>query len=202
MSTAWPAALRDGELVLRPLGRRDRTAWITVRNANEAWLRPWEAAPPGTELIPWEQRHTRATYAEVLRRQRVQARAGTHFPFGVFLDGAFAGQASLGEVVRAAFRSAYVGYWIDQRVAGRGLMPRALGLLVDHAFDVMGLHRIEANIRPENAASLAVVHKLGFREEGLHRRYLSVDGEWRDHLTFALLADDRPSGIAGSRIAS
>jgi ribosomal-protein-alanine N-acetyltransferase len=195
MSEGWPARLEDGSLLLRPLGHRDRSAWIDVRNANEEWLRPWEATPPGGDPTPWSVRHSRASYAELLRRQRLQARRGTHYPFGMFLDGAFVGQVSLGEVVRGAFFSAYIGYWIDQGSAGRGLTPAAVALVADHAFRAIGLHRIEANIRPENTASLAVVRKVGFEEEGLHRRYLAIDGDWRDHRSFVLFSDGYPGGV-------
>ena len=75
------------------------------------------------------------------------------------------------------------------------MVPTAVALVADHCFSVVGLHRISADVRPENAASLAVVRKLGMREEGLHRRYLHIDGAWRDHLTFALLAEDAPGGV-------
>ena len=71
----------------------------------------------------------------------------------------------------------------------------ALALVLDHCFGPVGLHRVEANVRPENAASLRVVRKLGFVEEGLHRRYLFIDEAWRDHRSFALLADDLPDGV-------
>lgn len=87
------------------------------------------------------------------------------------------------------------GYWVDRDVAGRGVTPTALALAVDHCFFTVGLHRIEVNIRPENQASLRVVHKLGFREEGLRERFLHIDGAWRDHLSFALTADDVPGGL-------
>lgn len=182
-------------MLVRPLVRRDRNAWIAVRNRNEQWLRPWEATAPGRDPVPWRERHTWTSYAELMRRQRRQARSGTHYPFGVFYEERFAGQVTLGEVVRGAFFSAYVGYWVDGAVAGRGVIPTALALVTDHAFGPLGLHRVEANIRPENEASLAVVRKLGFAEEGLHRKYLAIDGDWRDHRTFALLVGDHPEGV-------
>jgi len=96
----------------------------------------------------------------------------------------------VGNIVRRAFCSAYVGYWVDGRYAGRGITPTALALVTDHAFNHAGLHRIEVNIRPENRASRRVVEKLGFRQEALHRRYLHIDGDWRDHLGYALTVED------------
>jgi len=80
-------------------------------------------------------------------------------------------------------------------VAGRGVITYALALVLDHCFGAVGLHRIEADVRPENVASLRVVAKLGFAEEGRHRRYLFIDGAWRDHVSFALLAEDAPRGV-------
>ena len=80
-------------------------------------------------------------------------------------------------------------------MAGRGVVPTAVALVVDHLFDVARLHRVEANVRPENAASRRVVEKLGFRCEGRHERYLYIDGAWRDHLTYALVRDDVPEGL-------
>ncbi|SCD87046.1 ribosomal-protein-alanine N-acetyltransferase [Streptomyces sp. SolWspMP-sol7th] len=91
--------------------------------------------------------------------------------------------------------SAHVGYWVDQDIAGRGVMPTAVALAVDHCFFRMGLHRIEVCIRPENGPSRRVVEKLGFREEGLRPRYLHIDGGWRDHLVFALTAEEVPHGL-------
>ncbi len=92
-------------------------------------------------------------------------------------------------------RSALVGYWIDESAAGRGVIPTALAMAVDHCFGVVGLHRVEASIRPENHASRRVVEKLGFRDEGLRRRYLHIDGAWRDHLCYALTAEDARGGL-------
>ncbi|MCF8538458.1 MAG: GNAT family N-acetyltransferase, partial [Candidatus Nanopelagicales bacterium] len=90
---------------------------------------------------------------------------------------------------------AYIGYWIDREVAGRGIMPTAVALAIDHCFTSLHLHRIEINIRPENTASLRVVEKLGLRLEGERPAYLHIDGDWRDHRTFVVFADDVPSGV-------
>jgi [ribosomal protein S5]-alanine N-acetyltransferase len=84
---------------------------------------------------------------------------------------------------------------VDRRVAGRGVIPTAVAMVVDHCFFTLGLHRIEVNIRPENAASLRVVDKLGIRSEGLRRRYLHIDGAWRDHASFAMTVEEVPSGL-------
>jgi ribosomal-protein-alanine N-acetyltransferase len=134
-------------------------------------------------------------YTAMLRSLRRQAREGSAFPFAITYEGRFAGQLTVGNVVRGAFNSAYVGYWVDAAVAGRGVMPTALALVVDHCFGPARLHRIEANIRPENVASKRVVEKLGFRDEGLHRRYLAIDGAYRDHIGYAVTIEDVPEGM-------
>jgi len=90
--------------------------------------------------------------------------------------------------------SAHIGYWVDERVAARGIIPTALALAVDHCFRTVGLHRVEVNIRPENARP-PVAEKLGFREEGLRRAYLHIDGGWRDHIAYALTAPEVPEGM-------
>jgi len=126
----------------------------------------------------------------VLRR----ARLGTSLPFAVRVDGRLAGQVTIDNVVRGALRAGYLGYWIDREVAGRGVGSLAVALVCDHAFTQVGLHRLQADIRPENLPSQRLVERLGFRQEGLLRRYLDIDGDWRDHLAYALLAEDVPGG--------
>ena len=92
-------------------------------------------------------------------------------------------------------RSGQGGYWLDEADAGRGSRPSALAMAVDHCFLLVGLHRIEATIRPENRPSRRVVEKLGFREEGLRRKSLHIDGHWRDHLCYALTVEDVQGGL-------
>jgi ribosomal-protein-alanine N-acetyltransferase len=111
-------------------------------------------------------------------------------PFAICLGDRLVGHIGLGNIVRRAFSSAYCGYWVDSRVAGRGIMPTAVALLVDHAFNVSRLHRVEINIRPENKASRRVVEKLGLREEGYHTNYMFIDGAWRDHVGYAVTWED------------
>jgi ribosomal-protein-alanine N-acetyltransferase len=110
------------------------------------------------------------------------------------VDGRLAGHVMVGNVVREPLLSGYIGYWCDARLACRGVTTAAVALVVDHCFGPVRLHRLEATVRPENAASLRVLEKLGFREEGLFRRYLDVDGAWRDHLCYALTVEDLPAG--------
>lgn len=99
------------------------------------------------------------------------------------------GIININEIVAGAFQSAYIGYYGMSNFSRKGLMTEALRVAVDHAFDDLGLHRLEANIQPENQASIALVRRLGFQKEGYSPRYLRINGEWRDHERWALLAD-------------
>ncbi len=187
----WPAVLVDGPVTLRPYRRGDARAWSEVRVANQQWLTPWESAPPG----PWAEMNSVRAYLYVYRDMKRAARRGESMPFAVCLRGddgqeRLVGHMNLGNIVRRAFSSAYAGYWVDHRVAGRGVIPTALALAVDHAFGAGGLHRVEVNIRPENKASRRVVEKLGFREEAYHARYMHFEGQWRDDLGYAMSSEE------------
>jgi ribosomal-protein-alanine N-acetyltransferase len=183
----WPAVLRAGPVKLRPIARRDQKAWLNLRDRNEDWLQPWDATSPTSEEPP----HFGAYVGACLKA----ARLGLMLPWVIEFDGVLVGQLSLNNITRGASQQASVGYWVAQEMAGRGIAPTAVALAFDHAIRVGGLHRIEVAIRPENARSLRVVDKLGFRSEGLRPRCLHVGGQWRDHLIFALTADDVPEGL-------
>ncbi|MEX3842827.1 GNAT family N-acetyltransferase [Paraburkholderia sp. BR10882] len=104
-------------------------------------------------------------------------------------SGQIVGVVNINEIVAGAFQSAYVGYYGMSSFSRKGLMTDALGTAVDYAFNDLGLHRLEANIQPGNQTSIALVRRLGFEKEGFSRRYLRINGEWRDHERWALLAD-------------
>lgn len=189
MSTGWPATLTQGELTLRPLAASDGRAWRRSRERSAQWLRPWDATmPPGGGPRP-------PTFRAMVRRLRASAREGATYPFALVVDGRFAGQVTVSGIARGSALSANIGYWIDQDQAGRGLMPRAVALVIDHCFGPGGLHRIEIAIRPENSNSLRVVEKLGIREIGYAPRFLHIDGAWRDHRLFAITAEECPGGL-------
>src|SRR3954466_2679748 len=124
-----------------------------------------------------------------------RARTGATLPFAIRVEGQLAGQVTIDNVVRGAMRSGHLGYWIDRAAAGRGMASLAVALVCDHAFGAVGLHRVQADIRPENGPSQRLVERLGFRREGLLRRYLDIDGDWRDHFAYALLAEDLPGTV-------
>ena len=187
----WPATLCEPGLLAQPVGLRpvrvtDARIWREIRVRNAPWLRPWEPTNPETPLY----RSSLSPYVSMVRAMRREARQSQALPWVVTYGGEFAGQLTVGSIVWGSARSGQVGYWIDKEYAGRNVIPTALAMAVDHCFRVVGLHRLEASIRPENHASRRVVEKLGFREEGLRRRQLHIDGAWRDHLCYALTAED------------
>ena len=195
MTSGWPAVLRHGEVQVRPLRLRDAGAWSEIRLRNRAWLAPWEGSPPAQPPMEWADRCSPSAYAAMLRLLRREARAGRALPFAVWHRDRLVGQVTLNSIVRGALDGGALGYWVDERVAGRGVTPTAVALVVDHAFEALGLHRVEAQVSPINPASLRVVAKLGFRREGLFERFLHIDGAWRDHLCHALLREDVPEGV-------
>ena len=189
MTRGWPAHLTSGEVTLRPLARSDAQAWREVRRRNAEWLRPWDAtAPPGAESRP-------SSFGALIRRLNRMARQGTTFPFAIEVSGRFVGQLTVSNIVRGSAQFASMGYWLDQEYAGRGIMPRAVAMAIDHCFSTAGLHRIEICIRPENTNSLRVVEKLGLHEVGLAPRFLHIDGAWRDHRIYAVTVEEVPEGM-------
>lgn len=182
----WPVELTAGPVTLRPPRLRDARAWSETRLRNERWLAQWEP----TSVLSWSDRHSVAAWPPLLSALRKAARGGTMLPFIISYGGRLAGQMTVSNVVHGALRGCTVGYWVDGRVAGRGIAPICLALVVDHCFAAVGLHRIEIDIRPENAPSLRVVDKLGFRREGYYERFLDIGGAWRDHVAFAITVEE------------
>ena len=131
----------------------------------------------------------------MIRDLQRQAKQGRMLPFAVTYDEQMVGQLTVSGISWGSACWGQVGYWVDRGHAGRGVMPTALALATDHCLLTMRLHRIEVAIRPENTASLRVVEKLGFRLEGQAPRYLHIDGAWRDHLLFAVTAEELPAGL-------
>jgi ribosomal-protein-alanine N-acetyltransferase len=111
------------------------------------------------------------------------------------VEGQLVGQLNVAQITYGSLSSASLGYWVIESVAGQGITPIAVGLATDYLFFEKGLHRMEVCIRPENTASLRVVEKLGFRYEGLRRRYIHIDGKWADHFCFALVHEEVPRGV-------
>lgn len=179
--------LSEGSTVIRPIAVRDAKALEQELALNRGWLRRWEATnPDGFGAFD-----TKAGIRALLE----QSRDGHGAPFALEVDGEFAGQLNVSQMFFGSLSSCAIGYWVAQRFAGRGVMPTAVALAADFCFLRLGLHRVEICIRPENAPSLRVVEKLGFRYEGLRRKYIHIDGGWRDHFAFALTIEDAPLGV-------
>jgi ribosomal-protein-alanine N-acetyltransferase len=136
-----------------------------------------------------------------VRSLKVQAAQATALPFVItewtpgYQEPVIVGQLTVSSILWGSAMMATLGYWVDKGRAGQGIAPTAVALATDYCFSSLGLHRMEINIRPENAPSLRVVEKLGFRDEGYRPRFLHIDGEWADHRTFALTAEEVPEGL-------
>ncbi len=152
------------------------------------WLKPWEATAPAGQQAP-------LGFHGMVRALRHESRSGRVLPFVVTFDGELVGQLTVGGVQYGSLRGAHIGYWVAQEFAGRGIIPTAVALATDHAFTTLRLHRIEISMRPENGPSRRVTEKLGFRFEGERPAYLHIDGQWRDHLVYVLLAGEIPDGV-------
>lgn len=186
MATPIPT-LREGAVTIRPIRLRDAKPLERELLDNRGWLRKWEATNPNGPLSF----DTRAS----IRSLQANARAGFGLPFVIEVDGQFAGQLNVSSITYGSLGSATIGYWVSEKFAGRGATPTAVALATDYCFFQAGLHRMEICIRPENEPSLRVVEKLGFRYEGLRRRYIHINGDWRDHFCFALVVEEMPTGV-------
>jgi ribosomal-protein-alanine N-acetyltransferase len=172
------AAVEVGERVfLRPPLRADRNELIALAKASRKLHRPWVTAPGTPDAF--------AAWLKLARDPRRES-----FFVCLLEDGAIAGVYNLSEIVRGSFQSAYASYYAHADHVGSGYMREGLELLLRHAFRTLKLHRIEANIQPENNASVALVRAAGFRLEGLSKRYLKVGGRWRDHERWAITVED------------
>ena len=170
--------VRRGHLVLlqRP-SARDRAPLLALAHQSRHFHRG-RASPPKTpaEFARYLARLQRPEHEAFLVRRRS--------------DDALVGAIELSQIVLGVFRSAYLGYWIGAPYAGQGLMTDALGLTLAQAFNALRLHRVEANVQPDNTASRSLLRRLGFTQEGYSRRYLRIAGRWRDHERWALLKED------------
>lgn len=165
-------------LALEPLQLGHESAFLAAVERSRDLHHPW-VAPPAT--------------AEAFRAAVAKADGERNLSFLAINDAADpVGCINLNEVVRGAFQSCYLGYYAFAPFAGTGRMKQAMTLVIGKAFTDLALHRLEANIQPGNAASIALVQSLGFRHEGFSPRYLHIDGGWRDHKRYALTAEDWP----------
>jgi [ribosomal protein S5]-alanine N-acetyltransferase len=175
-----PASARVG---IRLLAREDRQEFLALARHSHRLHRPWTYPPERADQFDELYSRSRRDDFLCLLSYRLET-------------GEIAGVFTISQIVRGAFQSAYLGYYAHEAHAGQGLMREALEQVLDHAFNVVGLHRIEANIQPGNAPSIALARGAGFRLEGFSPRYLLIGGQWRDHERYAITADERAAAKA------
>ena len=174
-------------VMLRPLQPSDFGAWREVRIRCDDWLTRWEpsrlAGSPDVVGDP-------AAFTMRCNARSRERQLGTGWGFGIFVEGLFAGEMNVSNIVRGAFQNGHVGYWMDEARAGHGYTPEALVAVFRFGFEDIGLHRLQVSIIPRNLASRRVVEKLGLRCEGVAERYLEINGEWEDHLRYAITSEE------------
>ncbi|MFE6397703.1 GNAT family N-acetyltransferase [Streptomyces alboflavus] len=181
-----PAALAEGPRVgIRPYTYEDAAEFTTRARESGALHRPW--------LFPPTTAETYTAYARTLIEDPTKAGCLVYDR----ADGALAGFININNIVEGGFRCGALGYGAFAHAAGRGLMGEALGLVVRHAFGELRLHRLEINVQPRNAASIALARRAGFRLEGFSPRFLFIDGAWRDHQRWALTTEMTPAETLG-----
>lgn len=183
-SDSLPTLQGEG-VELRAPHMRHYEAWAALRSDSRAFLTPWEPTWPPGDL-------TRLAYRVRLRRYARDVRADAAYPYFIFRagDGALLGGLTLGQVRRGVAQSASLGYWMGEAYAGKGHMTAAVRALAPYAFGPMQLRRIEAACLPNNTPSIRLLERVGFSREGYARSFLCINGEWRDHLLYALLSID------------
>jgi len=172
-----PLVTGDGRVYLRHPARSDREEFTGLMRASREFHAPWATAPTDDERFSAYLADSRRSDFEALLLCRRN-------------DDAILGFFNLSQIVRRRLQSAYLGYAVGHPFAGQGYMREGIGLVLLHAFSNLRLHRIEANIQPGNAASLALAAGAGFRREGFSPRYLKIGGRWRDHERWAILVDE------------
>ncbi|MBM3577365.1 MAG: GNAT family N-acetyltransferase [Alphaproteobacteria bacterium] len=177
--------IRGDGLYLRPSEMRDYVEWAELREKSRSFLTPWEPLWPIDDL-------TRASFRYRVRRHAEEMARDEAYSFFIFReeDDALMGGLSFGHVRRGVSQAATLGYWMGEAYAGKGYMTRAVRAACAYAFEKRGFHRIEAACLPTNEPSKRLLERVGFKQEGYARSYLNINGQWRDHLLYALLETD------------
>ena len=177
--------LEGSRVALRPPRMEDWAAWSRLRAESRDFLVPWEPTWPRDAL-------GQAAYRRRLRQVWRERQSGEAFGFVVMRrdDEALLGGITLSDIRRGVAQSGTLGYWIGQRHARQGFMAEAVAALLPFVFQTLSLHRLEAACLPQNDPSRRLLERAGFHGEGLARAYLKIDGQWRDHLLYAMLEED------------
>ena len=175
--------LQGDGIEIRPPRPSDFPEWSELRRASREFLQPWEPLWPEDDLTRAAWRRRLASYARDID-------LGSAYPFLVFrkADGALTGGITLSNIRRGVAQMGTVGYWCGSSYARQGLTLAAVRTVTRFAFRTLALHRLEAACVPENAPSRTLLGLAGFREEGMAQAYLKINGEWRDHVLFGLVA--------------
>lgn len=178
-----PPALHGEKVMLRTPEMADQEEWAALRLQSRDFLLPWEPTWPINDL-------TRAAFRSRLKRYLRDIGDGAAYPFFIFSadEHTLLGAVTLSNIRRGVAQTATLGYWIGAPYARHGYMTAALCMLLPYAFEQLHLHRVEAACLPHNHASVALLRRCGFEQEGRARGYLRINGEWQDHFLFALLA--------------
>ncbi len=163
----------------------DYEDWVTLRRDNRSHLVPWEPE--------WNERHlTRSAYRTKLARFKAIILADEGYPFHVFRDGdnRLIGACNITRIERGPAQTAKLGYWIGQAYTRQGFAQASVKTATQFCFDILGLHRVEAAVKPDNLPSIKVLEAVGYQREGLARGFLKINGKWEDHITFAKLSSD------------
>ena len=175
-----------GERVfLRPPKRRDALKWQKLRMSSKSFLVPWEPSWDASSC-------TRRAYLRYFKNSNYLANMDRAYSFLIFKteDKSLLGGINIGNVRRGVSQSASLGYWIGEKYSRNGYMKEALKLLIPSLFIDLRLNRIEAATLEENIASKNLLKKIGFKKEGVLRKYLKINGNWRDHILYGLLEND------------
>ncbi len=177
--------IRSERVTLRVPRMTDYEAWAFLREESRDFLTPWEPVWPADDL-------TRAAFRRRLRRYADDLQSDLSYALFIFRnsDNGLVGGITLANVRRGVAQSGSIGYWMGRRYARQGYMSAAVKALVPFAFTTLRLHRVEAACIPTNAASIRLLQKAGFAQEGYARKYLCINGVWQDHLLFARVDEE------------
>ncbi len=178
----------DGVRLRRPT-MDDYEEWAVLRESSREFLAPWEPAWPADDLA-------RTAFRRRLRRYARDIKDDQTYPFFIFrnVDDKMVGGCTLSNIRRGVMQSCSLGYWIGRPYKRMGLMTAAVRALIPYVFGSLDLNRLEAACLPDNEASKRLLKRTGFVEEGYARRYLKINGAWRDHLLFAIVKGDPGTG--------